>query len=179
MTVRGAAIWVLVATAAGACGLGGPARVIGTERLQSDLTDAVVEDYGVEALDVRCPEEVEATEGQTFTCEVTVDRGSVTYEVTQTDDHGTLAFSATDAVVAAGAPVEPIVAHYNEQVGKNVEVFCGQGEIEVRVVPPGESFVCRVVDRQGVIDGAVVTVNDLQGGFTFEILPGDASGAEF
>jgi len=177
--MRGASFFVVVAVAAGACGVGGPARVIGTERLRADLTDAVVEDYGVEALDIRCPDEVEAAEGRSFTCDVSVNKGSLTYAVTQTDADGSLSFSATDAVVHADAPLDPIVAHYNDQVGKNVDVFCGQGEIEVWVVAPGESFVCRVVDRQGVTDGAVVTVTDLQGEFTFEIRPGDVSGAEY
>ena len=177
--MRGISFVVLAVIATSACGLGGSARVIGTERLRADLTDAVVEDYGVEALDISCPEEVEAAEGRSFTCDVSVNKGSLTYAVTQTDADGSLSFSATDAVVHADAPLDPIVAHYNDQVGKNVDVFCGQGEIEVWVVAPGESFVCRVVDRQGVTDGAVVTVSDLQGEFTFEIRPGDVSGAEY
>lgn len=176
---RAGALGVLLMAIAGACGLGGPARVIGTERLQNDLTDAVSEDYGVEALEVTCPEEVEAAAGTTFTCEVEVNKGSLSYEVTQTDADGSLTFSATEAVVPAEVPAAQIVAHYNEQVGKNVEVFCGQREIEVRVAAPGESFVCRVVDRQGATDGAVVTVTDLDGAFTFEIRPGDAAGAEY
>lgn len=176
------AAMMLAATAGatlGACGVGGPTRVIGTDRLTDDLTDDVVAEYGVEAKDVRCPDEVGVDEGETFTCEVDLDGGTLTYLVTQVDDQGQLRFEPRQAVVPPQRAAARIANHYIDVVGKNVDVFCGQREVEVRVIEPGASFVCRVVDRQGSTDGAVVSVTDLTGEFTFEVRPGDASGAEY
>lgn len=176
--------WFVAAVSVGAlalagCSAGGPARTLGTEKLESALTDDVVAEFGAEAQSVECPSSVAAGAGRQFECDVALDGGTVTYRVTQLDADGQLAFEPLHAVLDPARPAARISLHYVENVGKNVDVHCGQADLAVRVVEPGGTFVCRVVDRQGNVDGAVVTVTDIEGSFSFEIRPGDASGAEF
>lgn len=159
---------------AAACG---PSKVIGTERLIADITDDVVNEHGVEAQEVKCPDSVGVDEGSTFRCSVRLAGGTLHYEVTQIDDQGQLSFEPVEAVVNPTLAAARVAEHYVANVGKTVDVDCRQDDLEVRVVPVGGSFVCRATDRGGAVDGVVVTATSADGEFTFEVRAGDASGA--
>lgn len=173
------ALTAAAALATSGCNAGGAARTLGSDSLVDALTDDVVAHYGAEAQDVQCPTGLAVKEGSTFECTVAVDGGTVTYRITQVDGDGQLAFEPLQAVLDPARPAARIAIHYVEVIGKSVDVFCGQRELAVRVVEVGGTFVCRVADRQGREDGVVVTVNDLEGSFSFEVVPGDTTGADF
>ena len=161
------ALVVVIATAA--CSPG-PARTIGTERLVDDLRDAVVEDYGLEALSVSCPDDVEAKAGKVFECEVELTGGVLHMEVEQEDDDGLLRFGAVEAVIPVEGPTSAIAHTYRTRIGRNVEVTCGDDL--ALVVAIDDTFACEAVDRQGITETVTGTVVSRDGAFELELEDG-------
>jgi hypothetical protein len=85
------ALLAVLAVAIAGCG-----NTLDTSDLESELTDQLAADAGVDADDVTvaCPEDIEAEEGREFECTLTAPNGDeVTVEVTLTNDEG--GFEAT------------------------------------------------------------------------------------
>jgi hypothetical protein len=107
--------------------------------------------------DVRCPADIKAEAGGTFTCTATVEQQPVTYTVRQDDAKGHLTITY-DRLLAV-AEVEKVVAG---QVGKDVEVpvtiTCEPAGKTVLVNAPGTPIACTATNAGDPTDSAKIKV---------------------
>jgi hypothetical protein len=79
----------LIAVAAGACG----ENKLDTERAEAAIRTGITRQTGVKIESVRCPDEVEAAQGDTFRCLARASNGQrARVEVTQRDDEGSVSW---------------------------------------------------------------------------------------
>ena len=90
-TVRTLGVLALVLAAA-AC-----SKTLDTTELEGSLKDQLETQLEVTGLTVDCPDDIEATAGDTFECTASGADGTVTISVTQTDDQGNLTWEIVDA----------------------------------------------------------------------------------
>jgi uncharacterized protein DUF4333 len=79
----------LVAVAVAACG----ENKLDTERAESAIRAGITRQTGVKIASVRCPDDVEARQGDTFRCLARASNGQrARVEVTQRDDEGSVSW---------------------------------------------------------------------------------------
>lgn len=87
MRIVGVAAVALVALGAAACGK----AELDTERAESAIRKGITRQTGVKIDSVRCPNDVEARQGDTFRCVAVASNGQrARVEVTQRDDEGSV-----------------------------------------------------------------------------------------
>jgi Domain of unknown function (DUF4333) len=93
MTVR--AVVVVPAALLAAAGLAACGKTtIDTSSAENSISENIQKQLGQKPKSVKCPSEIEAKKGGTFTCTVTAADGSkATIKATQTDDNGHFNFS--------------------------------------------------------------------------------------
>jgi hypothetical protein len=73
-------------------------KSLDTTGLEGTLRDQLETELDVTGLTVECPDDIDVKAGDTFRCTATgPDDGSLTIEVTQTDDEGHLTWEFVDA----------------------------------------------------------------------------------
>jgi hypothetical protein len=83
------ALCLALATAVGACG----ESKLDTERAEAAIRAGITRQTGVKIDSVRCPDEVEARQGDTFRCLAKASNGQrARVEVTQRDDEGSVSW---------------------------------------------------------------------------------------
>lgn len=101
MRTRSARLLVLAALviAAAAC-----TKTLDTDGLEGDLRSQAEEEYNITLTSVDCPADIEVEAGGTFTCDAKQESGpTLTLQVTQSDDQGTVAWEIIDAALEPGA----------------------------------------------------------------------------
>lgn len=89
MRIVGVAAVALVALGAAACGK----AELDTERAESAIRKGITRQTGVKIDSVRCPNDVEARQGDTFRCVAVASNGQrARVEVTQRDDEGSVSW---------------------------------------------------------------------------------------
>jgi hypothetical protein len=84
--------------------LGGCSKTLDTGRLEDTLRDQIQTQLDLTGLTVDCPDGVKAEAGETFECTATTgEGGTITIEVTQTDDEGRVTYSLEGASGGTGA----------------------------------------------------------------------------
>lgn len=89
--VRTAGVVTLIVAAA-AC-----SKTLDTTELEGSLKDQLETQLDVTGLTVECPDDIQASAGDTFECTASGADGAVTISVTQTDDQGNLTWEIVDA----------------------------------------------------------------------------------
>jgi hypothetical protein len=155
---------VLVACALGACG--GQAH-LDMARARSEIARSLSSTYAVDVGSVRCPRTVDAEDGGTFSCTVTISGQPLTVDVRQRGDGGNLRVTPTAAVLRVAQVRADLLDRLAAQLhDEDAEADCGHDQ--VRVVVPGRSFECRV-SAGGAIRPVNVHVRDVNGSLTFEL----------
>jgi len=151
-----AVLVVLGGLGAGALFLFGP-RTVDPESVQKEIVRITQTAVAVAPADVRCPEDITAQAGGTFTCTGTVEQQPVTYNVRQDDDQGHLTITYDRLIKLA--EVESIVG---AQVGKDVEVAvdiaCEPAGRTVVVNAPGTPIACTATNATDDTDSAKINV---------------------
>jgi uncharacterized protein DUF4333 len=151
-----AVLVLLGGLAAAALFVFGP-RTVAPESVQSEIVRITQTAVGVVPADLRCPDEIRAQAGGTFTCTATVDGQPVTYDVRQDDDQGHLTITY-DRLLKVDE-VEGVIA---QQVGKDVDVAvsveCPPPGRTVVVNAPGTPISCTATNADDPSDSAAITV---------------------
>ena len=89
MRMPGVAAVALVAVSAAACGK----AELDVDRAEAELKSGITRQTGIRIEAVRCPEDVEAQQGDTFRCVAVAANGQrARVEVTQRDDEGSVSW---------------------------------------------------------------------------------------
>jgi hypothetical protein len=132
-------------------------RTVEPESVQREIVRITETAVKVTPADVRCPAEIKAQAGGTFTCTATVDRQPVTYTVRQTDDQGNLTITYDRLIKLA--QLESTLA---DQVGKDVDVAvtvtCEPAGRTVLVNAPGTPIACTAANATDPTDSAKINV---------------------
>jgi hypothetical protein len=85
--VRGlAGVAIVAAVAAAGCGT----KNVNTDKAASEIEKGLIQQLGVKGVEVSCPDDVEAKEGDTFECTAKSQGESATISVHQQDDDGNI-----------------------------------------------------------------------------------------
>jgi hypothetical protein len=139
---------------------------------RAEIERFLAETYpGVEHGAVLCPAEIPIAQGTTFDCRAPIGDGkTLHFTVTQdAADGSSVSFAPTEAVLESskvGADVTGQVA--GQFIGDEILVDCGPDI--VRVIAPGGTFECAGIDEFGTQKQIRVTVADISGRFTIEVL---------
>lgn len=136
---------------------------VDTEKGEKFISKTVEDQVGADVKSVKCPEDIPAKKGDTFTCVVTGADGTTgDAEVTQKDDKGNVAVSAPFVHVRN---LEKLMADdIGEQVGSQVTLTCP----EIIVGRKGDTFDCDA--KSGKDDGTVkVTQTDDKGNVNYKL----------
>lgn len=151
-----AALVLLAGLGAGALFLFG-SRTVEPESVQREIVRITQTAVQVAPADVRCPAEIKAQAGGTFTCTATVDRQPVTYTVRQDDDQGNLTITYDRLIKVA-----ELESTVGDQVGKDadvaVTVTCEPAGRAVLVNAPGTPIACTATNATDPTDSARITV---------------------
>ena len=151
-----AAVVMLAGLGVGALYLFGQ-RTVEPESVQREIVRITETAVQVTPADVRCPAEIKAQAGGTFTCTATIDRQPVTYTVRQDDDQGHLTITYDRLIKLA--QLESTLA---DQVGKDVEVAvtvtCEPAGRTVVVNAPGTPIACTAANATDPTDSAKINV---------------------
>jgi hypothetical protein len=136
-------------------------------KARSEIARSLSSTYAVDVGPVRCPGSVDAEDGGTFTCTVTISQQPLTVDVHQRGDEGTLRVVPTAAVLRTAQVQADLLDRLAGQLhDDHAKADCGHDP--VRVVVPGRSFECRV-GAGGSIRSVIVHVRDVNGSLTFEL----------
>jgi hypothetical protein len=136
-------------------------------RARGEIARSLSSTYAVDVGPVRCPGSVEAEDGGTFTCTVTISGQPLTVDVRQRGDDGSLHVATTAAVLRTAQVQADLLDELAARLhDKDAKADCGHDP--VRVVVPGRSFECRV-SAGGSIRPVIVHVRDVNGSLTFEL----------
>ncbi|MEO6989368.1 MAG: hypothetical protein ABI239_12065 [Aquihabitans sp.] len=129
------------------------------------IEEAVEGDLPVAVAGVYCPDVMPHGEGLTVRCEaaLTDEVGSVGLEVEQMPDDE-LDVSLLDAAIDPSEVAEELEKQLLATYLRTFTADCGQGGL--KVLPPGRTMSCTVVDENGSRD-ATVTVVDASGTLSF------------
>lgn len=159
-----ASLAIVVALVAGstAVACSGP-RVIDRGKLEQGILDQS-HSGDVAIASVSCPGGRPLQEGDTFTCQATLDGGqTVTIDATQTNGDGDVTFTIREAVITGErfAGIEDdVISH---EYGSVVTLACP----DVIVVVDGDTFTCDGTDEQGHVRKVTFTaVHPHDGDFT-------------
>jgi Domain of unknown function (DUF4333) len=132
-------------------------RTVEPESVQREIVRITETAVKVTPADVRCPAEIKAQAGGTFTCTATVEGQPVTYTVRQTDDQGNLTITYDRLIKLA--QLESTLA---DQVGKDVDVAvtvtCEPAGRTVLVNAPGTPIACTAANATDPTDSAKINV---------------------
>lgn len=147
-------------------GCGQPAS-LDVEGAEARIASEMATTYELEVADVRCPDEVRAERGASFTCEADLGGTAVAVEVHQVDDDGGLEVEPAGAVLVATrveADIVEVLADRFSRPGATVD--CAGPE--VRVEEPGSTFTCSAVDgdEERTVE---VRVRDARGALTYSL----------
>ena len=77
----------------------GCSRVLDTDSVESEIKEQLERQLSGVSVEVDCPEDVDAKQGETFDCVATSEEGQkATIAVTQTDDDGSIDFRVEELV---------------------------------------------------------------------------------
>ena len=131
-------------------------RTVEPESVQREIVRITQTAVGVAPTDVRCPADVKAAAGATFTCTGTVDQQPVTYTVRQNDDKGNL-YITNDRMIKV-ADVESVLAQkVGADVGVPVTIGCEPAGRTVVVNAPGTPISCTATNAADSTDNAKIT----------------------
>lgn len=163
-----ASVAVAVLTMA-ACGDSAPSKLDVPQ--VEDMIAKELADADIDA-EVKCPEEVELKKDDTFTCEITPDKGDeFEIEVTQRDANGKVAFQRF--VLLERDDVERAVAKgVTSQIDEEMSADCSEDlEEDEQIFEDGEKLSCELVGENGTTAKVQVSVDrDNEDGFTFELV---------
>jgi Domain of unknown function (DUF4333) len=144
-------------------------KTIERSSVESEIVRLTQEQAGVAPTDVRCPDDIEAAAGGTFSCTATLDGQPITYSVRQQDDQGNLYIDSADFIVISRA--EESVSEHVLQVVPDVEVTanCADGR-QIIVGGAGTEITCRVTNAADETDFVDVTGTVAEdGSFTWDL----------
>ncbi len=159
---RWSAIVVALVAILSAVACSGP-RIVDHTKLEQGILDQS-HSGDVAIASVSCPDGRPLLEGDTFTCQATLDRGqTVTIDATQSNGDGDISFTIREAVITgeefAGIEDDVISAEY----GSTVTLACP----DLIVVVDGDRFTCDGTDEQGHVRTVTFTaVHPHEGEFT-------------
>ncbi len=155
---RFALLVVVGAAALGAVGCSRAADQLDSQKVEGVVRESLTQQFDDDRVtDVACPDGLKAERGNTFDCTAKVDGETVRFEVTQTDDQGTVSVSAAEAVVDVNTLRARIEDSYQEQADRAVSADCG--EQTVIVVKFREAINCTVEDDEGAAETVVASVD--------------------
>jgi Domain of unknown function (DUF4333) len=83
-------------------------QVLDTGHLQTTLKQQLEAQLGARNITVTCPNDVKVLAGATFKCTVAVpSSGTLTIDVTQTDDKGNVSYQIVGLTLPSGSPSPP------------------------------------------------------------------------
>ncbi|MBV9953218.1 MAG: DUF4333 domain-containing protein [Acidimicrobiia bacterium] len=136
-------------------------------KARSEIARSLSSTYAVDVGAVRCPGTVDAEDGGTFACTVSISGQPLTVDVHQRGDAGALRVVPTAAVLRVAQVQADLLDRLAEQLRDgHAKADCGHDP--VRVVVPGRSFECQV-SAKGTIRSVIVHVRDVNGSLTFEL----------
>lgn len=115
---------------------------------------------GLTVGEVNCPDR-EIKEGDVFTCTGELNDQTLKFDVTQTDDEGTIEAEPTQAVLDISAAKALVEKSVGEQNQTTVTADCGSEDYVVRDV--GSTLECQFADAGGNGGTIVLTVTDVEG----------------
>ena len=152
-----AALVLLAGLGAGALLVFGE-RTVEPESVRSEIVRITQEAVAVTPADVRCPEEIPAQTGHTFTCTATVDGQPVTYSVRQDDDQGNLTINY-DRLIKVADLQTAVAGLVGADVEVAVDVTCEPaGRTVVVNANPGSPISCTATNATDAADSAAITV---------------------
>ena len=150
------ALVVLAGLGIGALFLFGP-RTVEPQSVQNEIVRITQTAVGVAPTDVRCPAEIKAQTGGTFTCTASVDGQPVTYDVRQDDDKGHLTITY-DRLIKVIDLQNTMATRIGKDVDVTVNVTCGPGGRTVVVNAPGTPIACTATNATDPTDSAKIDV---------------------
>ena len=143
--------------------LGGCAKKIDDAKAEKFISKTITDQIGAKVKSVKCPTDLTAKKGETFTCTVTGADGSTgDTKVTEKDDQGNVRVTAP--FVNVRELEQSIGAGITKQIGAKVTVDCP----EIIVGKKGDTFDCSA--RSGDSKARVkVTQTDDQGHVRYEL----------
>jgi hypothetical protein len=162
---------VLAASASVLLVLAGCSASVDQGKMKSGI-EGYLESAGVDATleDEPCDDATDLKAGDTFECVATVDGQELHLEATMTDDDGNVSIINKDAVLDMGVMVDYVTSTVLENAGVTLtDVDCGDRTTLVQA--PGSSFDCAVTADDGATATVVVTVEDIDGTVSSEIIP--------
>lgn len=145
---------------------------IDASKLETVISEGLLEQTALVTDTVTCPEDQEFAQGDVFFCNVTLEGGqSFDVEVTQEDDQGNVFWSADEGLQSLEGLIsnqlleEQIAQGIQEQLQLTTTVDCGG---KYRVALKGETFSCTVTDEDGNSRPAQIVANDNQGNVSWE-----------
>lgn len=136
-------------------------------RTETAVRDRLSEAFDAEVTEVRCPSDIDVEEGLITLCEADLEAGTMTVQVVQTDDDGTVAVTPNQALIVterieADAAAELSVRYRRD----DVTVTC-PGPAE-QLLEPDATFTCEADDGDDQID-VVVRVRDAWGAVAYTL----------
>ncbi len=136
-------------------------KQLNTEKGEDIISEFMEENYkGLTVGEVKCPER-EIKEGDVFTCTGELNEQTLKFDVTQTDDEGTIEAEPTQAVLDISAAKALVEKSVGEQNQTTVTADCGSEDYVVSDV--GSTLECEFTDAQGEGGTVVATVTDVEG----------------
>jgi hypothetical protein len=125
----------------------GQPAVLDGPRSEDRIGERLAETYDVEIGSVRCPDDVEVAEGESFVCTATVGEEEVEVDVRQTDGEGTLEVASRRAILSTPRIEADIATTLADRFDRDdVAVTC-EGP-DVRIEEPDATFTCEAVDGE-------------------------------
>lgn len=152
-----AALVLLAGLGVGALFLFGE-RTVEPESVKSEIARITQTAVGVTPADVRCPDEIPAQAGHTFTCTGMVDGQPVTYSVRQDDDQGNLTINY-DRLIKVTDLQTAVAGLVGSDVEVAVDVTCEPAGRTILVnANPGSPISCTATNATDASDSAAITV---------------------
>jgi uncharacterized protein DUF4333 len=151
-----AVLVVLGGLGAAALFLFGP-RTVDPQSVQQEIVRITQNAVQVAPADVRCPDEIKAETGGTFTCTATVDGQPVTYKVHQDDEKGHLTINF-DRLIKVADLQSGVADLVGKDIDVPVNVTCEPAGRVVLVNTPGSPIACTAINAADPTDSAQITV---------------------
>jgi hypothetical protein len=134
----------VIAGVASACAGGGPPD-LPTREAEQEIHRLVSDLYGSDFAigRVRCPEQVDQEEGNTFFCLAKVAGEELPIRVRQTNDEGSVRINQAEALIPTEQAEDYVTGYASRQGSPVRRVSCGRAPVLVR--RPGERITCAVV----------------------------------
>jgi len=159
----------LLATATVAAGCGGDgARRLQTADVEDEIASTIESDSAITVDQVNCPDDRPARKGDVFVCRAVIEGKAVEFRVTQEDGEGNFRARSTRAILDMKRAESEMGRSLSRQLEASVEVACGRDR--VRIQRAGDQFDCLAVDEGGGTAAVKVTVKDIAGNISFEVV---------